>query len=103
MPKQQINTLTKPPAADYLYPFLQRGGVKYPTGDRCSCQMPDAMQPSGCWIVEHDGDHYMFSPNTQMQKDIWLSDAGHLLKGGKEEALKMLRWYCLSCRTVQTP
>ena len=53
--------------------------------------------------VEHDGDHYMFSPNTQMQKDIWLSDAGHLLKGGKEEALKMLRWYCFSCRTVQTP
>lgn len=102
MPKRQINKLTKPPAADYLIAFTNREGTNYATGERCGCKSTRTSRPSGCWVVAHDGDHYTFSPSTQLQKDIWIDSAAQQLSG-KDAAIKMLRWFCFVCCTVQLP
>lgn len=77
------------PGKTYLRPFFAE------RGEKCSCKSPNMMMPSGAWVVEHEKKFYTFDPQTQLQKDIWL--------GVKGANTTMLRWYCFSCKTVQTP
>jgi hypothetical protein len=67
-------------------------------GERCSCKSTAA--PTGCWVVRHPtGAHFCFSPNTQVQKDVWLDARAEEY----EFRLALLRWYCFHCGTVQVP
>jgi hypothetical protein len=54
---------------------------------------------TGQWTVKWKKDFYLFDPPTQLQKDIWLSNAGIR----KQEAIKMLRWFCHECGNIQPP
>ena len=54
---------------------------------------------TGQWVVKWKGDFYLFDPATQLQKDIWLDNAGIR----KEEAIKLLRWFCHECVNIQMP
>jgi hypothetical protein len=95
MTKTATERRSKPPGAHCLRLFHGKHGEK------CSCKSANVMMPSGCWIVEHQGRLYTFEPSTQLQKDFWLSAARQTI--GESKAIAMLRWYCFTCQTVQTP
>lgn len=71
------------------------------TGDKCSC--PTSPKGGGQWVVQAPKDTriWSFDPNTQLQKDLWLSTRDG--DAGKEERIALLRWYCFTCNTVQMP
>jgi len=56
---------------------------------------------AGYWIVEKDGEHYMFTGyNNNFSKNQWLTDVE---KKEREKRIKMLRWVCTVCCTAQMP
>jgi hypothetical protein len=86
--------ISKRPGASYLVP------VQKPMGDSCTGHSKSGAV-SGAWVVvcPMTGSQFMFSPPTQVQKDIWLSAE----KGMEVERMSMLRWFCFECGTVQKP
>ena len=53
----------------------------------------------GQWVVKWGDKFYIFDPATQLQKDIWLSNAGIKVM----DAMKLLRWFCWECGNIQMP
>jgi hypothetical protein len=88
----------KPPGHVHLVHFGVEANT--PHGEKCSC-VPDEKRASGRWLVLYSGNLYGIEPNTQLEKDSWLQSAKCTIS--EETAIAMLRWWCFSCRTVQTP
>lgn len=98
MAKRKTTKPKAPPAKGYLEHFGVADNT--PHGEKCECK-PNGNRASGRWLVLFEGQLYGIEPSTQIQKDIWLSDAARTVK--KDDAIAMLRWWCFSCRTVQSP
>lgn len=67
---------------------------EYPKDEKCE-------HKKGYWLVEADGRLFKLIRNSQFEKDIWLDEAREQV--GEAAALKLLRWYCMVCGTVQMP
>ena len=72
---------------------------------RADAEADKCTHNQGHWVVRHPADDslWVFSPTTQLQKDIWLSEAYSPKE--KEERVQLLRWFCThtDCGTVQRP
>lgn len=71
--------------------YLEELDYPLPRGEKCA-------HNRGRWMVELGGKVYGFRPATQIQKDIWLGD-----QEDQTEAIRLLRWYCFECGTLQQP
>ena len=55
----------------------------------------------GRWGIKWEEKFYVFSPGTNLQKDIWLGEAKK--KIGAKKAHKALRWWCFVCEKFRVP
>lgn len=83
------------PPADFCLAKLQSPLAHAPAGGKCTHDVT-----KGQWLVSWEGELYSIQPSSQLQKDIWLSEA----KGqtGQDQVDK-LRWFCHLCGNIQMP
>lgn len=96
----RMNSSEVPPGSSYL--VLDRPIVDA-TGSVVSSLAPKCAHAGthGQWVVAWRGRFLPFVHANNLQKDIWLHDAGS--EAEQTERLKLLRWFCHECGTVQEP
>ena len=89
-----------PPGASYLVldrPIVDAAGsVVSSLAPKCAHR-----GTHGQWAVAWGGRFLPFIQATNLQKDIWLHDAGS--EAEQADRVGLLRWYCHECGTVQQP
>lgn len=100
-----------PPPTKIGAPSEQYLSIDWPIRDRATDKVIETESPKcshdskhGQWVVAWGGKFYPFIHANNLQKDIWLGagrNAGE--KTNDEERIKLLRWYCHDCGTVQQP